>query len=70
MHLLAHLREGLADTAIVRRAAEVGVNCQALSAFHAGPDRRQGLVLGFGAMGEDEIPGLVGRLASILRDSG
>jgi GntR family transcriptional regulator/MocR family aminotransferase len=70
MHLLAHLREGLDDAAISRRAAEVSVNCQPLSAFHAGPVRRPGLVLGFGAMGENEIPGLVGRLAGILRDSG
>jgi GntR family transcriptional regulator/MocR family aminotransferase len=70
MHLLAHLRDGLDDAAISRRAAEVGVNCQALSAFHAGAVRRQGLVLGFGAMGEDEIPGLIERLASVLRDSG
>ena len=69
MHLLAHLRDGLVDTAITRRTAEAGIACHALSAFHAGPGRRQGLVLGFGAVREDEIPGLVGQLADILRDS-
>ncbi|MCK4868750.1 MAG: PLP-dependent aminotransferase family protein, partial [Alphaproteobacteria bacterium] len=66
MHLLAHLREGLDDSAIVRRAAGVGVNCQALSAYHAGPDRRQGLVLGFGAVREDAIPGIIARLADVV----
>ena len=68
MHLLAHLHRGLDDTAIARRAARAGVNCQALSAFHVGPNRRQGLVMGFGAVPEDAIPGMVERLAGILRD--
>jgi len=69
MHLLAHLHEGLDDKAISRCAAAGGVVCQALSAFHAGPLRRKGLVLGFGAVREDAIPVMIGRLADILRDS-
>ena len=68
MHLLAHLHRGLDDTVIAHRAAGAGVNCQALSAFHVGPDRRQGLVLGFGAVREEAIPGMVERLAGILRE--
>lgn len=68
MHLLAHLREGLDDTEIVRSAAGIGVNCQALSAFHALGEPRQGLVLGFGAVPEDAIPGMVERLTGVLRD--
>jgi GntR family transcriptional regulator/MocR family aminotransferase len=69
MHLLAHLRGGLDDDAISRRAAGAGIACQALSAFHAGPARRHGLVLGFGAAREDAIPGMIGRLADIMRGS-
>lgn len=68
MHLLAHLREGLDDRAIVRKADAVGIGCQALSAFHALGKPRQGLVLGFGAVPEDAISGMVERLAGILRD--
>ena len=64
-----HLHDGQDDTAISRRAAAVGVACQALSAFHAGPIRRRGLVLGFGAVPEDAIPDLVERLAGVLQDS-
>jgi GntR family transcriptional regulator/MocR family aminotransferase len=68
MHLLAHLRDGLDDTAIARRAAEIEIACQPLSAYYTGPNRHCGLVLGFGAVGEDAIPGMIGRLAGILRE--
>jgi GntR family transcriptional regulator/MocR family aminotransferase len=68
MHLLIHLADGLDDRVVCRKARAVGVIGQPLSGFHAGPGRRQGLVLGFGGVAEDAIPGLVDRLAGVLAD--
>ena len=70
MHLLAHLHEGLDDRAIARRAADAGIACQAISDFHAGPQRRHGLVLGFGTIDENAIANRMERLAGILRQAG
>ena len=68
MHLLAHLRDGLDDTAIARRAGEDGIACQPLSAYYTGQNRRHGLVLGFGAVEDNAIAGMMGRLARIMEE--
>lgn len=65
-HLLAHLRAGLDDVAISRRARAAGIACPALSSFYTGPAKRQGLVIGFAAMDTETIPLLVKRLAAVI----
>lgn len=69
MHLLIHLADGMDDILISHRARKEGVMCQPLSLFHAGPYRRKGLVLGFGAIGIEAIPAMVETLAGVLAHS-
>lgn len=68
LHLTLVLPEGSADTAIVRRAAELGVAARALSEYchPAGPIAANGLVLGYGMADAPRIPELVGRLATAV----
>ena len=68
LHLTLMLPEGPADTAIVRRAAELGVAARALSEYchPAGPIAANGLVLGYGMADAPRIPELVGRLAAAV----
>ena len=66
MHLLAHLRAGLDDVAISRRAREAGIACPALSSYYTGPGKRQGLVIGFAGTDIKTIPLLVERLAAVM----
>ena len=65
-HLLAHLRAGLDDVAISRRARAGGIACPALSSFYTGPAKRQGLVIGFATTETETIPPLVKRLAAVV----
>jgi GntR family transcriptional regulator/MocR family aminotransferase len=68
MHLLIHLDPGIDDREVAQCTAKAGVECQPLSAFHAGASVRSGLVLGFGAASDDAIRVLIEDLARILRD--
>lgn len=66
MHLLAHLRAGLDDVAISRRAREAGIACPALSSFYTGPGKRRGLIVGFAGTDTKTIPLLVEQLAAVI----
>ncbi|MEQ8505879.1 MAG: PLP-dependent aminotransferase family protein [Rhodospirillales bacterium] len=60
MHLTVTLApgragRGLADGAITREAAELGITARALSGYYEGTDKRHGLVLGYTAYPADDL---------------
>lgn len=68
VHLLVWLDDGLDDMAIARRAAEQGVAVRALSPTYSNrsPDKRQGLILGFGGYPQDQMIAAARKLARII----
>jgi len=70
MHLVAELLPGLArrmdDRSAAARANAAGLAAIALSTFYMGRPRRQGLLLGYAAMREEEMDAAVQRLAAAL----
>ncbi|MNY42850.1 hypothetical protein D3C86_1777770 [compost metagenome] len=68
MHLLVWLDDGLDDMAIARRAADQGVSVRALSPTYSNrsPDKRQGLILGFGGYPQDQMIAAARKLARII----
>jgi GntR family transcriptional regulator/MocR family aminotransferase len=70
MHLVARMTPTLSarmdDQTARRRAAEAGINVSALSTFYANSIGRQGLLLGYAAVREEEMPAAVARLAGAL----
>ena len=73
LHLIADLAPDLAarldDRAASARAAAQGVHAPALSTYFIGEAPRQGLMLGYAAVPEQEIEAGARRLASALRGS-
>ena len=67
MHLVALLPRGISDQRIVREAATRGVECLPLSGCYSGRGPLQGLILGFGGAGREEIDSGVRNLALALR---
>jgi GntR family transcriptional regulator/MocR family aminotransferase len=65
LHLLVTL-PGVDDAAVVRRAAEVGVRVQPLSAHRMGPGP-SGLVIGYAANTSDRLEEAVRRIARCIR---
>ena len=63
LHLVLSLPDGPPDTAVARAAWAQGVAVRPLSAYYAGQDGANGLVLGYGIAEGERIPELVGRLA-------
>ena len=72
MHLLASINENpavrIGDREIARRAQARGIMVQPLSAYYDGPAERQGLVLGFAAVAEDQMDGAAQSLAAVFED--
>ena len=66
IHLLALLPEGTDDVALAERAREQGLAIAPLSP-HYQAQARPGLLLGFGAMGEEQLAEGVRRLAPLAR---
>ncbi|HEV3468952.1 MAG TPA: PLP-dependent aminotransferase family protein [Pyrinomonadaceae bacterium] len=66
LHLTGLLPEGVSDLEASRAAEARGVEAQPLSAFHLGPARAGGLVLGYAAYDGREIREGVRRLADAL----
>jgi len=66
MHLVGWLPEGADDREAARRAAAKGVEATALSMYGSEPSPRGGLLLGYAAVGEEEIRVGVRRLAAAL----
>jgi GntR family transcriptional regulator/MocR family aminotransferase len=69
MHLAAHLRPSvtLDDRDIVRRARSFDVGLYAISQFARDPATRQGLIIGYGAIGQDRVAESLARLAAAIR---
>ena len=67
MHLLASLPAGVDDVALAERARACGLAIAALSP-HYQAQPRPGLLLGFGAMNEDQLAEGVRRLAPLARE--
>jgi len=68
MHLVAFLPPHIRDREIEQTAVEKGMLVRALSSFYNLPTDQTGLILGFAGTREEDMPGLVDRLASIIRD--
>ena len=68
MHLLASLPAGVDDVALAERARAHGLAIAALSP-HYQAQPRPGLLLGFGAMNEDQLTEGVRRLAPLAREA-
>jgi len=68
MHLVGWLPESADDREAASRAAARGVEATALSLYGIEPSRRGGLLLGYAAVGEQEIRTGVRRLAAALRE--
>lgn len=66
MQLVARLRDGGEDGAVVRRLVEAGVEVRALSSLALDRPRDHGLLLGFAAWRENEIGAAVRKMAASL----
>jgi GntR family transcriptional regulator/MocR family aminotransferase len=66
MHLIGWLPDGVEDVEVSRRADAEGVEAPALSGYARVPPSRQGLVLGYAAIGEKEVTAGVHRLRRAL----
>src|SRR5271170_2105850 len=67
MHLVVTLPPGLSDQKISARAAQEGLWLWPLSAAYAGPNVRQGFILGFGGTKADDMLHQVRRLRKAMR---
>jgi DNA-binding transcriptional MocR family regulator len=68
MHLVVTLPPGLSDQKISARAAQENLWLWPLSAAYAGPNVRQGFILGFGGTKADEMLHQVRRLRKAIRN--
>jgi GntR family transcriptional regulator/MocR family aminotransferase len=66
MQLIARLRDGGEDKAVVRRLVDAGVEVRALSSLALDRPRDHGLLLGFAAWRENEIGAAVRKMAASL----
>jgi GntR family transcriptional regulator/MocR family aminotransferase len=67
LHLVGRLPPGLDDRAVARRAQSIGIGAIPVAAFAMEPQRHGGLMLGYGAVFESDIPDLARRLATAIR---
>lgn len=70
LHVAVLLRQGVIDADVVRRMGERGLTATALSGCYSGPDKRSGLLLGFGGSSERRLVQAARVLGEVLRDSG
>jgi GntR family transcriptional regulator / MocR family aminotransferase len=69
LHVTLLLADHLDDQEVVRRAAEAGVEVVPLSAYRRSVPGPPGLVIGYGAVGDDELVRALDLLVPILQDS-
>ena len=68
MHLVLGLPASADDAAIAHAVAQAGITCRPLSMYQLGrPASARGLLLGYGAVDEDEIARNFARLAEVLQ---
>ena len=68
LHVAVLLEHGLDDREVVRRMARRGLTAMALSTCYAGPERRSGLLLGFGGSTERRLGEATRVLGEVLRE--
>ncbi|MEP3247908.1 MAG: PLP-dependent aminotransferase family protein [Sneathiella sp.] len=68
MHVVAYLKGSLDDKEVEKKAREAGLLVRSLSGFYQNPTAQNGLILGFAATKEEEMPQLVDKLAHILQE--
>lgn len=61
------LARGWSEAKTIRMAASAGLQLPGLSRLYAGPEKRQGWILGYSSLTEHEIEGAVRRLADVLQ---
>lgn len=66
IHLVARLRQPLAEAPVIDAAREVGIGLYGLAPFHAGPRAEPGLLFGYGGLNGQEIDTALARLATLL----
>lgn len=66
LHVVGWLPEGVNDVAVSQKLLEHGIDAPPVSAFALEPIARQGLVFGYGAVGEKEILTAVKKMRHIL----
>ena len=66
MHMLAWLKHGVDDQTTHSALLDAGIESLPLSVYAFEPIDRQALVLGFSGVGDQQIPGLVRRMAKTL----
>ena len=71
MHLVADINPtcGLTDQEISRRALEAGLEVPALSKYFEGPERTEGLILGYAGLTATEIDDGIKRLVEVVKQS-
>jgi GntR family transcriptional regulator/MocR family aminotransferase len=69
LHVAVMLPPGCDDAEVVRRMAGRGLTATALSSCYAGPDRRSGLLLGFGGSTERRLLQATRILGDVLRSA-
>ena len=67
LHVATTLDPDVSDVEVIRRLKARGLTATALSTCYLGPERRSGLLLGFGGFAEPEIAGATRVLGDILR---
>ena len=71
LHVLAWLPDGVDETAVVERAAALGVNVNGVSPTHFDPERAPGgLIFGYGTVATSEIEEGVRLVAEAVRSAG
>lgn len=67
LHLIGQLPEGMDDLEVSKYAASEGVEAPALSLYATRPQAKRGLLLGYAAVAEPNIPAGIRRLDKALR---
>jgi GntR family transcriptional regulator/MocR family aminotransferase len=69
LHVATMLDSGVSDEEVIRRLTRRRLAASALSSCYLGPDRRNGLLLGFGGFPEPEIIAATRVLGEILKEA-
>lgn len=67
LHVATVLKTGIDEAALVAAARKVGVQVHALGCYYARRPVKRGLLFGYGAIEEKEIPEGLSRLRGALR---
>jgi GntR family transcriptional regulator/MocR family aminotransferase len=66
IHLVAHLRQGMREEAVISRARAASIALYGISGFYAGRRSQQGLLFGYGDTPVQDIHASMEQLAALL----